>query len=93
MKNYTALYLSMLLFYVATIATALWCVVEFILYLVKDLPFNWWSLWLFIIFLILSTANAFLVAIVANRNKSLTDFKSSRPSFKERLQEKSNLNK
>ncbi len=46
-KNNTGLY-----FILAAICGILltgfgiWAIVEFILYLVKDNPFNWWSLWL-----------------------------------------------
>ena len=33
-------------------AAGIWAVVEFVLYLVKDNPFNWTSLWLTIILLV-----------------------------------------
>ena len=29
--------------------TPIWAIVEFILYLVKDREFNWWSVWLFLV--------------------------------------------
>jgi hypothetical protein len=37
-----------LLFYFGTAASAVWIIVEFLIYLVKDKPFNWMSLWCFL---------------------------------------------
>lgn len=28
---------------------ALWAAIEFVIYLVKDIPFNWWSVWIILI--------------------------------------------
>ena len=41
--------ISTILAALAVILTFCWACVEFILYLVKDMPFNWWSVWTTII--------------------------------------------
>lgn len=35
--------------YLGTFASCIWAIVEFILYLVKDKTFNWWSVWMILI--------------------------------------------
>ena len=48
-KDKTGLYfISTIIFSILTAVTSIWAVVEFILYLVKDNPFNWTSVWLLI---------------------------------------------
>ena len=56
-KDKTGLYMILLMI-MGFIVSALgvWAVVEFILYLVKDDPFNWTSLWLLIVGFVLEIA-------------------------------------
>lgn len=35
--------------YLGTVLSSIWAIVEFILYLVKDKAFNWWSIWAILI--------------------------------------------
>lgn len=45
----------------------IWAIVEFILYLVKDKEFNWWSVWCIIIFSVLSILFFILSTIVYSK--------------------------
>ncbi len=54
---------------VSTYVTPIWAVVEFILYLVKDKPFNWWSVYLFIISVALLISCVFIMAIVIHKEE------------------------
>lgn len=68
--------------YLTAMASSVWTLVEFIIYLAKDHEFNWWSLWVFIGSSITSIV---LVVVGAFYKKKI---KSERPSFAERLKEK-----
>lgn len=57
------LYLSVITANVAVI----WAAVEFVLYLVKDHVFNWWSIWALIISTVLSFMFAVLSAMYKNK--------------------------
>lgn len=35
--------------YIGICVCSIWAIVSFIIYLVKDIPFNWWSVWTFLI--------------------------------------------
>lgn len=48
--------------YLAFVACGIWAGVEFIIYLFKDDPFNWWSLWLTIIFFVLMVVTMIIAA-------------------------------
>lgn len=59
-----------------------WPAVEFILYLVKDRPFNWWSVWTCLILWVTALAAFFGLAVFTARDKY-----TSKPSFSDRLKE------
>lgn len=64
------LIVSAILLYLSVIAAnvaAFWAVVEFVLYLVKDHVFNWWSVWTLIISIVLSLIFAVLFAMWKNK--------------------------
>jgi len=74
------------------IVSSFWAVISFIVYLVKDIPFDWWSIWAFVIGFIVFIACFIYMAISSRRNtikaKSETRNKPKRKSkFQERLQE------
>jgi uncharacterized membrane protein len=79
-----------LIAYVGSTISCIWSLVEFILYLVKDKPFNWWSVWSILIFIglgLIMLIHLFTKSI-KNRNKSVEDFNLKRKSkFQERLDE------
>jgi len=46
-------FISTIIFSILTAVTSIWAIVGFVLYLVKDIPFNWTSVWLLIAAVIL----------------------------------------
>lgn len=89
---------SIALVVVASIAasvTGVWAIVAFILYLVKDIPFNWWSVWAFVISLIMiPIAYVFTIVAAANeRKEAVAKMSKNRTSagkksrFQQRLEE------
>lgn len=72
------------IFYLSFIVSAIWAVVEFILYLAKDDPFNWMSVW--------STIIGFVLMIVAFVMKAAMMDREHKKMFSERksLQERKN---
>lgn len=71
-----------------------WAVIEFILYLAKDKVFNWWSVWAFVISVVVAIALVIIAAVwqVKERNSALTKFKKRRTTgkksrYQERLEE------
>ncbi len=94
MKKQIAFTVTAFLAYLGATVSCIWAMVEFILYLVKDKPFNWWSIWsilicscaaiaLFIIGAVMSTKTKYNV----RKSAPITDaiFKKSR--FQDRLEE------
>lgn len=61
MKKLIRIYGFFALSYLACIATGIWAIVEFVLYLVKNTAFNWNSIWCFCGSLFITT---FLIAMV-----------------------------
>lgn len=45
----------------------LWALIEFIIYLVKDTPFNWWSVWAFIISVVVAITVAIYGAVYSSK--------------------------
>lgn len=72
------------IFYLSFIVSAIWAVVEFILYLAKDDPFNWMSVW--------STIIGFVLTIVSFVMKAAMMDREHKKMFSERksLQERKN---
>ncbi|MDB4299647.1 hypothetical protein N9928_01200 [bacterium] len=71
-----------------------WMCIEFILYLVKDRIFNWWSVWSFMICVVVAIAIVALVGFEAikNRKEHLKAFEQRRENkpkskFRQRLDE------
>jgi uncharacterized membrane protein (DUF106 family) len=77
--------------YLGATISSIWAVVEFILYLVKDRPFNWWSVWIFITCIVLALFVVIASAIIEakNRQDSIKNFTPKRSRFQERLEEMS----
>ena len=71
-----------------------WAIIEFILYLAKDKVFNWWSVWAFVISVVVAIALVIIAAVcqVKERNSALAKFKQRRykmpkSRFQQRLEE------
>lgn len=71
-----------------------WAIIEFILYLAKDKVFNWWSVWAFVISVVVAIALVIIAAVwqVKERNRAWDDMKQRRTTgkksrFQERLEE------
>ena len=68
--------------------TFLWGIIEFILYLVKDKAFNWWSVWCFIISVVIALVCVVFALIVKSKSRTTSintgRFKSK---FQQRLEE------
>lgn len=90
--------ISLLVAKVLAIITAnvafVWAIIEFILYLVKDKEFNWWSVWAFVISVVVAIVLVIIASVMAvkNRNSAMADFKQRRTTgkksrFQERLEE------
>lgn len=78
--------------YLSAAGLGIWVIVEFILYLVKDRPFNWWSLWsLIICIIVILIALIILAMIVTSQGKTNTSgFDATNPKrskFQQRLDE------
>ena len=68
MKRISLLIVKVLSVIVANLSL-LWCLIEFILYLVKDKDFNWWSIWVFII-AIMIIGSVTLYEDISKKNKA-----------------------
>lgn len=86
MIKYTLIVIVAVLSYIGCTISSIWAVIEFILYLVKDKPFNWNSLWLTIFFIILSVLMAVFTAAVAIYIKK-KEQNNKNTSFEKRLEE------
>lgn len=72
--------------------SALWILVEFILYLVKDDKFNWMSVWLLITFVVVMIVNVIIAAIDAKKYndklfESLSGRKTTKSKWQQRMEE------
>lgn len=69
-----------IIMYLATGASFIWAIVEFILYLVKDKPFDWWSVWSILICgfisIILFVLCAFYAAKIESEKRNKGTFQS-----------------
>ena len=52
---------------IACAVSVIWIIVEFLIYLVKDKPFNWWSVWAMLISGFLTFAFFILTAVLAHK--------------------------
>lgn len=74
----------MMLSYAGITISGIWTIVEFIIYLVKDHQFNWWSLWTLIISictLIVSMVATLIFAALQKKNASSFPTSDTRPHF------------
>jgi len=69
--------------------TFLWVIIEFILYLVKDKPFNWLSIWLLSLSMLIILISILFTAITKFKmsNKSIKPNHNTNGKFQERLNE------
>jgi uncharacterized BrkB/YihY/UPF0761 family membrane protein len=77
----------------SVLACKIWIVVEFIIYLVKDDPFNWWSVWLWLISIV-SLLVFYLFYLLPKKEPENTGaFKPGLPKskFAQRLEEAQRL--
>ena len=61
----TTFYISTLILVIASKLSILWALIEFILYLVNKTPFNWWSIYSFVISVVLAILINVVAAFVA----------------------------
>lgn len=71
-----------------------WVIIEFILYLVKDKSFNWWSVWIFIISVVMAIGLTLIVSIIKIKSTNSLSKKMTsnlnthkRSKFQERLEQ------
>jgi len=83
MKTITTM-IIMIISYIGCAVTPIWAIVEFILYLVKDREFNWWSVWTFIISIIVAIVSVTIMASIKSKI-NIGDFKRKTSKFQERL--------
>ncbi len=88
---------SGLIAYIGCVISCIWAVVEFILYLGKDKIFNWWSVWMIVIFAILSMVMIVVSAYLKQKEQSKiinyrTDL-NKKSKFQQKLEEAINRQK
>lgn len=66
MKKIVTSVFFMVVAYVGIPLSSIWAIVGFILYLVKDTPFNWWSIWSFLICIFMFLVNIALTVVFAH---------------------------
>jgi phosphotransferase system glucose/maltose/N-acetylglucosamine-specific IIC component len=76
--------------YAGSVVSSIWAIVEFILYLVKDKAFNWWSVWMILICIgagiVLFFFNLFFM-IKQRSKESKTENRFGKSRFQQRLEE------
>lgn len=65
--------------------TSIWAVVEFILYIAKDNPFDWWSVWLMIISVIL-TILFYILTVILEVKRDEMNKRFKHESFQDRIE-------
>lgn len=80
--------ISAVLAYAGISACSIWAIVEFILYLAKDHPFNWWSVWMILICIGSSITLMILTVFFADLDKAdKIDFTPRKSAFQKRLEQ------
>jgi len=76
-----------LISYFGSAASCVWAVVEFILYLVKDKEFNWWSVWMILICGVIAIVFLFIAAITeAKEEIEASKLAPKKSKFQEKLE-------
>lgn len=71
--------------YITISASSIWAIVEFILYLVKDHSFNWWSVWLIPIAILVTIVSSILIML--NKPTPVKKMNTNKSNFQKRLEE------
>lgn len=87
MKVIITLFLQVIA-YGCSIVSCIWAVVEFLIYLVKDKEFNWWSVWSILISIGLGIILFVLNIVFAITKKEENTNPPERKSYKSRLQQR-----
>ena len=95
MKVISLLIVTILSRVTATVSTV-WLVVEFILHLVKDKEFNWWSIWVFVLSLMVAISTLIFSSLMEVRSKNkarevLRNGNAKPGRFQKRLEEMKKL--
>jgi phosphotransferase system glucose/maltose/N-acetylglucosamine-specific IIC component len=74
--------------YLGGVVSAIWAIIEFILYLVKDRVFNWWSVWAILICIGVGVISfLFTVIFSVKENRTPKNLIKRKSAFMERLEE------
>ena len=83
-----------LLLILMSIVSTIWTLVSFIVYLVKDIPFNWWSLGMFCTTVVIIFAGFLYLAVKVNTYVPKDAAKKVvKSKFQQRLEEAANRQK
>lgn len=80
------LILAGVLAYLGSTISIVWAIVEFVLYIAKDKPFNWWSIWTLIICIVLSFALFILGVYLEAKSYGLRPTYRGKGGFQNRLE-------
>ena len=89
MKKFLSL-LLVIISYIISVISSIWMIVEFVIYLVKDKPFNWNSLYVFIVSVIATILFQFIFFIITINGKSKTIDRTTtltKSKFQQRLED------
>jgi predicted membrane channel-forming protein YqfA (hemolysin III family) len=67
--------------YLGSVISCIWALIEFIIYLVKDTQFNWWSVWCILIFGLLALILGLITFVFLAKDRT------KKSSFQIRLEE------
>lgn len=90
MKTITVGFLALVSYFGITISI-IWAFVEFVLHLVKDKEFNWWSVWMILICIISAIVFGISAMVIAVQEK-LNAPKRALSKFSQQLKEKQGFN-
>lgn len=76
-----------ILSYISIGICSIWTIVSFLIYLVKDIPFNWWSLWSIIISIVVMTVSIILTVVfkTIHDNKIIAHYQQNKPKSRWKL--------
>jgi len=94
MKKSSYLLTSTLIFKISSVLSAIWAIVSFVIYLFKDIPFDWNSIILFISFALLGIVSLLLYLFFSIKEKAeVQKLKRANPKsrFHMKMEEMENL--